>query len=69
MRQSRVMSLVEAVANVAVGYGMAVGVQMLVFPAFGLTVSLGENFAIGLVFTVVSLARSYFLRRIFEALQ
>ncbi len=36
MRQSRLMSLVEAVANVAVGYGVAVLTQMLVFPLFGL---------------------------------
>ena len=36
MRQSRLMSLAEAVANVAVGYAMAVLTQMLVFPLFGL---------------------------------
>ena len=35
MRQTRVMSLVEAVANVTVGYGIAVLTQMLVFPLFG----------------------------------
>ena len=38
MRQSRVMSLVEAVANVVVGYGVAVGVQIILFPVFGLGV-------------------------------
>ncbi len=32
MRQSRVMSLVEALANVAVGYGLGVGIQVAVFP-------------------------------------
>ncbi len=31
-RQSRTMSLVEAVTNVVVGYGLAVITQMLVFP-------------------------------------
>ena len=36
MRQSRLMSLVEAVANVVVGYGVAVVTQLLVFPLFGL---------------------------------
>ena len=69
MRQSRRMSLAEAVANVAVGYGVAVGTQVLVFPLFGMTPSLGENLAIGAIFTVVSLARSYCLRRVFEALR
>lgn len=32
MRQSRLMSLVEALANVAVGYGVAVATQVGVFP-------------------------------------
>ena len=47
MRQSRLMSLVEAVANVVVGYGVAVVTQMLVFPLFGLATTLGQNLAIG----------------------
>ena len=69
MRQSRLMSLVEAVANVVVGFGVAVVVQMLLFPMFGLTVTLRQNLVIGLVFTGVSIARSYVLRRLFEALR
>jgi hypothetical protein len=69
MKQSRRMSLVEAVANVLVGYGVAVLTQILVFPVFGLRTSLSENLAIGMVFTIVSIARSYALRRLFEALR
>ena len=57
MRQSRLMSLVEAVANVVVGYGVAVLTQMLVFPLFGLTGGFRQNLAIGLVFTAVSIVR------------
>jgi len=34
--QSRTMSLVEAAANVVVGYGVAVVTQILIFPVFGL---------------------------------
>ncbi len=66
-KQSRRMSLVEATANVAVGYALAVLTQMLVFPMFGLQASLTENLAIGLAFTGISLTRSYVLRRLFEA--
>ena len=69
MKQSRWMSLVEAVANVLVGYGVAVATQWLVFPLFGLYATLQENLLIGLIFTVVSLIRSYLLRRVFEALR
>jgi hypothetical protein len=68
MRQSRLMSLVEAGTNVVVGYGIAVLTQMAVFPLFGLSATIGQNLSIGAVFTVVSLARSYLLRRLFEAL-
>lgn len=69
MMQSRAMSLVEAVANVAVGYGIAVATQIVVFPLLGFHPSLGENLSIGLLFASVSLARGYLLRRLFERLR
>lgn len=69
MKQSRLMSLVESLANVLVGYGVAVVTQMLVFPLFGLVVTVTENMLIGLIFTVVSIMRSYVLRRCFETLR
>jgi len=69
MKQSRAMSLVEAVANVAVGYGIAVMTQILIFPIFGLHTTLAQNLKMGAVFTVVSIARSYVLRRLFERLR
>jgi hypothetical protein len=69
MKQSRLMSLVEAFANVIVGYGVAVVTQILIFPVFGLHTTLGQNLAMGGVFTIVSLARSFLLRRLFEAIR
>ena len=69
MKQSRLMSLVESLANVLVGYGVAVITQMVVFPLFGLAVTVTENLLIGLIFTAVSIVRSYALRRGFEALR
>ena len=66
MTQSRRMSLIEAVTNVAVGYVLAVVTQFMVFPWFGLHPSLGENLALGGVFTTISLMRGYALRRLFE---
>lgn len=67
--QSRLMSLVEAGANVAVGFLVALATQLVVFPVFGLEATLGQNLAIGGVFTAVSVVRSYLLRRAFEALR
>ena len=66
--QSRWMSFVEAVTNIMVGYGLAILTQIIVFPLFGLHVSLGENLLIGGLFTGVSLVRSYALRRVFNGL-
>ena len=54
MKQSRLMSLVESVANVIVGYGVAVVTQILIFPIFGLHTTLAQNLKMGAVFTVVS---------------
>lgn len=69
MKQSRIMSLVEAVANVFIGYGVAVVTQILIFPIFGLHTTLAQNLKMGAIFTVVSIARSYALRRLFERLR
>jgi hypothetical protein len=51
-----------------VGYGLAVATQAIVFPFFDLPPSRQQNLAIGGIFTAVSLARSYLLRRLFERL-
>ena len=69
MKQSRLMSLVESVANVFVGYGVAVATQILIFPIFGLHTTLAQNLKMGAIFTVVSIARSFALRRVFEAMR
>lgn len=65
--QSRLMSLVEAVTNITVGYGVAVLTQIAVFPLFGLHASFGDNLFIRLIFTCVSLIRGYALRRLFNS--
>ena len=63
------MSLIEAIANVAVGFIVALLTQIVVFPVFGLDVSLSENLVIGSIFTGVSICRSFVLRRVFEAIR
>jgi len=69
VRQSRRMSFLESLTNVAVGYGVAVTAQIAVFPLFGLEVSLSDNLVIGAIFTGISILRSYTLRRIFEEIR
>lgn len=68
--QTRLGSLIEAAANIAVGYGVAVGSQIVVFPLVGIEgVDLQTNMLIGLIFTGISLVRSYILRRFFNGLR
>lgn len=64
--QSKKRSFIEAVTNVLVGYLVAVISNLIVLPLFGYQVSLFDGFAIGVVFTVISLIRSYVIRRLFN---
>jgi hypothetical protein len=68
MSQSRAGSAVEAVANVAIGFGVAVGSQIVIFPMFGINIPLSDDLLIGAWFTGISLLRSFALRRVFNRL-
>lgn len=64
--QTRIQSMIESVINVAIGYVVALGAQLLIFPLFSIHIPLGQNLAIGGIFTLVSIARSFILRRLFS---
>lgn len=64
--QTRKHSIFESVTNVAIGYGIALIAQMTIFPLFGFSPPLRDNLEIGALFTIVSLIRSYCLRRLFN---
>jgi hypothetical protein len=61
-------SFLESIVNVVVGYGVALLSQIIIFPCFNIHISLRKNIYIGFWFTIVSIMRSYFLRRIFNKL-
>ena len=63
--QKKTHSLIESILNVTVGYLVAVGSQIVIFPYFGIDIPMADNFIIGLWFTVISIARSYTIRRLF----
>lgn len=69
VKQTRKGSLAETLLNTALGYGVAVTAQAIVFPWFGIHAPLSTNLMIGAVFTVVSIARGFVLRRLFEHLR
>ena len=64
--QSKKHSIYESVTNVVAGYISAILVQMIIFPIFNINTSVSENMTIALIFTVVSLIRSYVIRRMFN---
>lgn len=66
MTQSRLGSLIEAAINIAIGYFVALASQLIIFPLVGIHIPLSTNFAIGFWFTLISLVRSYVIRRWFN---
>lgn len=66
MRQTRWGSFVEVCINIAIGFGINWVANITVLPMYGFNVTGSQAFSIGLVFTVISVARSYVIRRWFE---
>lgn len=67
MNQSRLGSLIEACFNTAIGLAVSMVANALVFPLFGFHPSLGENVAISVIYTAISICRGYVVRRFFNA--
>lgn len=67
MNQTRLGSLIESLANIAIGFGINLVANLLVLPLFGYQVTVGDAFGIGVVFTFISIVRSYVIRRWFNA--
>ena len=65
--QTRLESLLEAVTNTAIGFGISLVANMTILPLFGFAVTLGDGLLIGLLFTLISVARSYIIRRWFNS--
>lgn len=63
--QSKKHSFIESLTNVAIGYFVAVGSQIVIFPLFGIFIPFADNFIMGAWFTFISIIRSYAVRRWF----
>lgn len=66
--QSKRWSLIEALTNVGVGFAISLISQLAIFHAYDIKLSLSSNVAITGWFTVISIIRSYYMRRIFNAI-
>ena len=62
-------SIVEAKANIAIGFGVAMAANAVVLPLFGYPVTVADNLGITIVFTVISVVRQLVVRRFFNGLK
>lgn len=69
MSQTHLGSILEAWANIAVGFGINFCANLVILPFFGFSITAGQAFRVGLIFTVISLVRSYVLRRVFNRIR
>ena len=58
-------SLIESLIDVGSGFILAVLIQLLVFPLFDLYPTIFDSMGIALIFTVVSITRSWIWRLVF----
>ena len=64
--QTKRQSLIESIANITIGYAVAIVSQLALYPLFDIDMPLGDNLLIGACFTLISLVRSYMVRRWFN---
>ncbi len=64
--QSRRMSLIESLGSTAIGLLINTTANFLVLPLFGLHPSIVDSLLLACIFTILSVARGFVLRRLFE---
>lgn len=64
--QTPLQSLIEAKINTLLGFGISYLTLLVVNAIYGLNLSLFDSLEITLIFTVVSIARNYVVRRYFN---
>jgi len=64
--QTKKQSFMESLANVAIGYLISLISLFVIFPLLRIESSTGKNLIITLYFTLISISRSYILRRYFN---
>ncbi|MGH8171829.1 MAG: DUF7220 family protein [Rhodanobacteraceae bacterium] len=70
MSQTKLGSFAEAWVNIGIGFSINYAANLVILPLFGFaTLTPGKNFALGVIYTGISLARSYIIRRHFNGLK
>lgn len=63
------MSFVETCSNIIVGFAVATAANFWVLPLFGFHSTMRNSVEISVIYTAISLVRSYSMRRLFNSLQ
>ena len=66
--QTKIGSLIESIINIIVGFSINFIGNIFILPLFGFNVTNSQAFNIGLIFTAISLIRSYLIRRWFNGM-
>jgi hypothetical protein len=66
MTQTKIESFIEVSFNTFIGFIVAIASQLIIFPYFGIYIHFSENLWIGVWFTLISIIRSYIVRRWFN---
>ena len=64
--QTKKQSALEAIMNILFGYSVNFTANMFILPMFGFDISIGQNMALGVLYTLISFVRSYIIRRYYN---
>lgn len=67
MTQSRLGSFFESMVNIVIGFVINLIANFLILPLIGFHITLSQNLYIGLLYTIISVIRSYCIRRWFNS--
>lgn len=64
--QTKKQSLIESLSNTGIGFLISYLSCFIIFPLVGFNSGAGNNLIITIYFTIISIVRSYVLRRVFN---
>ena len=65
--QTKKQSLIESLTSTTIGIIIGIVLNLTILPVFGYPVSLSDSLWISVIFTIVSIIRSYIIRRWFNS--
>ena len=65
--QTKKQSFIESLTSTTIGIIIGIVLNLIILPVFGYPVSLSDSLWISVIFTVISIIRSYIIRRWFNS--